>query len=140
MIADGRLRLDSIDVGERTIASHLHLAAGGEVTYWLGGFDDDFGSFKPSLVALVEGIGGALRRGDSRFDLGPGAQDYKYRLADGEDQLCWATLVPPGPRRLLASATLVPQVARRAVGDRLTPERRERLKALGRRLRPTRPS
>jgi CelD/BcsL family acetyltransferase involved in cellulose biosynthesis len=133
LLEGGRLRLDSIDVGGRTVSSQLYLAAGGEVTYWLGGFDDDFGSYKPALVALVEAIADSLRRGDDRFDLGPGDQDYKYRLADGKEELAWVTLVPPGPAHLLGRAALAPTQARRALAARLPEDARERVKKLLRR-------
>jgi hypothetical protein len=78
---EGRLRLSSIDIADRTIGSLLFLAAGGQVSYWNGGYDAVFAKYRPGLVGLVEAIGHALAAGDSRFDLGPGDQEYKARLA-----------------------------------------------------------
>ena len=121
----GRLRLSSIDVGDRTIGSLLCLAAGGEVSYWNGGFDDAFAKFHPGLVGLVEAIGYALAAGDSRFDLGPGDQQYKVRLADGADWLVTATVAPKSVR---TSADAVLRRGRRALASRLTPEQKKRLR------------
>ncbi len=76
-------------------------------------------------------------RGDQRVDLGPGAQDYKYRLADSEDLLEWVTLVPPGRRYVLGRAALSPVQLRYAVTQRLTPEQKEKLRGAVARVRRT---
>jgi CelD/BcsL family acetyltransferase involved in cellulose biosynthesis len=128
LVGQGRFRLVSIELDGQVINSQLHLAAGGEVSYWNGGFDDRYAAFKPSFVGLVHAIGDALERGDSRFDLGPGAQDYKYRLADGQDLLQRITLIPPGRRAALARAVWAPIVVRYAITDRMTPERKRRIR------------
>jgi CelD/BcsL family acetyltransferase involved in cellulose biosynthesis len=133
LVADGRFRLTSVEVDGRTINCQLHVAAGGEVSYWNGGFDDEYASFKPSLVGLVDAIGDALARGDERFDLGPGAQDYKYRLSDGEDVLEWMTLIPRGRRYARSRAWFAPVQARYAITERMEPEQKQRLRdAIGR--------
>jgi Acetyltransferase (GNAT) domain len=44
LIGDLRFRLWSIKVGTETISSHIFLSAGGETTYWLGSFDERWGS------------------------------------------------------------------------------------------------
>ena len=66
----------------KVINSQLFIAAGGEVSYWNGGFDDDYANLKPSLVALVDAVRMSLERGRTRFDLGPGGQEYKYRFSE----------------------------------------------------------
>lgn len=99
MLGTNRFELASIDVDGRTISSLLFVAAGGEITYWNGGFDDDYASLRPSLVGLVEAVSRGLGRGDVRLDLGPGGQDYKRRLADGEEQLVTWLMIPSGPRQ-----------------------------------------
>lgn len=130
---EGRFLLQSIDVDGQTIASHLYVTAGGETTFWLGGFDEAYASQRPSLVALVDAVAVSFERGESRFDLGPGDQPYKYRLADAEERLIWGTLVLPGARYALRRALFLPQQARWAISHRLSDEQRERLKKLGRR-------
>jgi len=99
MLPGGRFELASIDVEGRTISSLLFVVAGAEVTYWNGGFDDAYASLRPSLVGLVEAVARGLARGDDQLDLGPGAQDYKRRLADGEALLTSCSLIPSGPRQ-----------------------------------------
>jgi CelD/BcsL family acetyltransferase involved in cellulose biosynthesis len=130
LVASGRFRLVSIEVDGKVINAQLHVAAGGEVSYWNGGFDDAYGQFKPSFVGLLHAIGDALERGDHRFDLGPGAQEYKYRLADGEDLLERVTLIPPGPRYIAARALWAPIHLRYGVTNRMTPEHKKRLREL----------
>jgi CelD/BcsL family acetyltransferase involved in cellulose biosynthesis len=114
-----RFRLWSTEVAGRTISSHLFLAAGGEVSYWLGGFDEAWAAQQPALQTVLTAIEHALEQGDDRLDLGPGGQEYKYRFADGEDILRTVTVVPPSARYRLVRALLVPDHARRAVASRL---------------------
>ena len=126
----GRLRLWMIDVDGRPISAQLFVAAGGEAAYWLGGFDEEFASLKPSLLALWDAVQDSFARGERRVDLGAGGQEYKYRFADGEDSLAWMTFVPPSGRAALARGRVVVLDARRSVGRMLGPERRARLKRL----------
>jgi CelD/BcsL family acetyltransferase involved in cellulose biosynthesis len=130
LVGKGRFRLVTITLDGRVINAQLHVAAGGEVSYWNGGFDDEFAPFKPSFVGLLHAIGDALERGDVRFDLGPGAQDYKYRLADSEDLLERVTLIPPGPRYLAARALWAPTHLRYGITNRMTAEHKKRIREL----------
>ena len=119
LLADERFRLFCIDVDGRTIAAEVFLAAGGELSYWLGGFDDAWAAQRPSLLGIVQAIEDALGRGEARCDLGPGAQAYKYRLADSEQRADWLTMAPPGPRAAVAQLTLAPRRAWRAAPEDL---------------------
>jgi CelD/BcsL family acetyltransferase involved in cellulose biosynthesis len=101
-----RYRLWCLDLEGETISAHLFVAAGDEIAYWLGGFDDRFARDRPGLITLVAAIEDALERGERRVDLGPGAQDYKYRLANSEETHEFVTLVPPGIRQPLARGEL----------------------------------
>ena len=125
-----RFRLWSTEVEGKTISSHLFLAAGGEVAYWLGGFDDAWSAQQPAMQTVLAAIEEALEQGDARLDLGAGAQDYKYRFADGEDELRTVTIVPRGPRYALARAALAPDHARRAVTTRIPDPWKARLRRL----------
>ena len=49
-----RFQLVSLKLDGKTINSQLFVVAGGEISYWNGGFDEDFANYKPSLLALVE--------------------------------------------------------------------------------------
>ena len=117
-----RFRLWSTEVAGETISSHLFLAAGGEVSYWLGGFDEAWAAQQPAMQTILAAIADALERGEARLDLGPGRAAYKDRFADGEDLLQTVTLVPRRARYRRVRATLVPDHLRAAVTSRL-PER-----------------
>ena len=132
-----RFRLWSIDINGRAISSHLFLAAGKELAYWLGGFDDSYASMSPSMQTLVAAIEHAWTTGEDRVDLGAGAQPYKYRLSDTDDLLRWTTVVPHGPRYRTARLHLAPTHLRQTVGKRLPPEVKHRLKDYARRLSST---
>jgi CelD/BcsL family acetyltransferase involved in cellulose biosynthesis len=115
LLASQRLRLFSLAVDGQVISSNLFVAAGGEVAYWNGGFDPEWSEVQPSLRGVEVAIRDAIGRGESRLDLGGGTEQYKYRLADGEDLLETTLLLPPGPRRPLTRLQLAPRaLARRA--------------------------
>lgn len=127
------LRLWTIRVDDRIISSQLFLSLGGEVAYWLGGFDDEWGPFRPSIITILKAIEEAFYNGDRRVDLGGGSQPYKMRFADGEDVLEWWALVPPGPTAGPARATLAAAKARVALVDKLPPDVKRLLKRVVRR-------
>jgi CelD/BcsL family acetyltransferase involved in cellulose biosynthesis len=130
LVADGRFLLISLVFDGRVANSQLFIAAGREISYWNGGFDDAFASYKPAMIGLVEAIRVSVARAFARFDLGPGAQEYKYRFTDDGDLLVWQTLIPPGPRYALARALFAPKQARHGLSRRLTPEQKKRFRAL----------
>ena len=98
------------------------------MSYWNGGFDEAWAADKPALVTILAAIEHAWAAGDRRFDLGAGGQPYKYRFADGQDEVEWVRLVPRGPRYPLARLSLVPLQARRGVAARLSDDAKERLR------------
>jgi CelD/BcsL family acetyltransferase involved in cellulose biosynthesis len=134
LLGEGRFQLASIEMDGKVVNSQLFVAAGREISYWNGGFDDAYARYKPSYVGLVDAIGHALDRGDARLDLGPGEQDYKYRFADGEDTLEWLTMIPPGPRSGIAIASWAPVYVRYAITQRMSPEQKRRVRELARRV------
>ena len=105
--APARLQVWTLEAKEGPVAAEVLLAAGGEVASWLGGFDERWAAVQPSIQLLLAAVERACREGDRRLDLGPGAQPFKYRLADGDELLRWSLLVPRGPgyaRRLALAA------------------------------------
>jgi len=102
MTSDGRMRLYALKVDGKTIASAIFVAAGGEISYWLGGHDDAWNNRSPSKVLVAEAIEDGIKRGDCVLDLGPGGQSYKYEFADGENTLNWMTIIPPGRAQVIA--------------------------------------
>jgi CelD/BcsL family acetyltransferase involved in cellulose biosynthesis len=124
----GRFRVWVAEVGGRAVSVQVFLAAGGEVSYWNGGFDESWASDRPALQTIMVAIRHAWEAGDSRVDFGAGGQDYKYRFADGEDVLEWATLVARTLRYPLARAALVPVQLRRQLASRLPESTKQRLR------------
>ena len=93
------------------------------------GFDERFAAEKPSMQALLAAIEEGFARHDRRMDLGGGGQDYKYRLADGEDTV---GLPPAGRARPPLPAdprcSWRPARRKRAVGRHLPDGVRSRLR------------
>ena len=125
-----RFLLVSLERDGRVINSQLFVAAGDEISYWNGGFDNEFGYFKPAMVALVEAIRLSIEKGKRRFDLGPGPQGYKYRFTDDQDLLLWHTLIPRGRRYVPSRAAFAPKEARHAIGRRLSRDQKRRIRQL----------
>ena len=129
----GRLRIFTIELDGRAIASQLCVAAGGELVYWLGGFDPDFARNGPGNQALLAAIADGLQRGERRLDLGPGTQEYKLRLADGEDILESVTLVTRPGRYPLARTLGLARDARARASERLPDAVKHPVRSLRRR-------
>lgn len=130
MMQNLRLRIWTLDVSGRTVSSHIFLAAGGEVSYWLGGFDPAWARYHPGIQVLVSSVEHAWAIGDHRLDLGGGGQEYKYRLADGEESLQWIDLIPTGPRSALVRTLLASRAAYRSVSKYVPQPVSSRLKGL----------
>lgn len=119
LLPSARMRLVSIELGGETISSHLFVAAGGEVSYWNGGFDERFAAEKPSMQALLAAIEDAFSRCDRCFDLGGGGQPYKYRLADGEERVRSQSLAVKDGRYPITRLQLAPRQLRRELAGHL---------------------
>lgn len=130
LAARGRFRLWVGEAEDRVVVADVWIAAGGEASMWLGGFDDEWGRLKVTLQALLAATEDCFARGDRRIDLGGGRNELKSRLAEDEHALEWLILLPPGPRRPLVRMALLPRRLRRAASDRLSPEAKARLKRL----------
>ena len=133
LLPAGRFRLWCLDADGEIVSAQAFVAAGGEVSYWLGGFDERWAGQRPGLTTLVVAVEDALSRGESRLDLGPGGQDYKFRLADSDEVLERIHVVPPGAlapplRALLTARRLVSAVAAR-LPRRVTEPARKLLRA-----------
>jgi len=128
LIGQHRFQLWSIKVGDRTISSNIFLSAGGETTYWLGGFDEAWSQFQPSILTILAALQHCFAVGDSRLDLGAGAQPYKYRFSDGEDHLEWTLLVRSGLKAPLARAQMLPRRTRMKLAERLPPSVKRQLR------------
>lgn len=133
LLPSGRFRLWMADLDGKPISAQMFVAAGGEVAYWNGGFDEEYGQYKPAMVAIFAAIEHAFGEGDDRLDLGGGAQDYKLRFADSSDGLRWGGLIPRGPRWPVTRAQLLPDAARGLLRSKLSADTRTTLKKILRR-------
>jgi len=134
LLDDGGFRLHVLELDGAPISAQLFAAAGGDVIYFNGGWDERHAQFKPAMLGILDAIEDAFARGERRMDLGPGAQPYKLRFADGTDPLSWWVLIPPGRRMPATLARTLPTTTwrelRTAAKRALPPERVERLRAL----------
>jgi CelD/BcsL family acetyltransferase involved in cellulose biosynthesis len=138
LLEKGEFRLRVLEIDGKPISVQLFAAIGSEVIYINGGWDEEFAPFKPSMLGILDAIEDAFARGERRMDLGPGAQPYKLRFADGTDPVAWWVLIPPGRRMPLALARNLPRTTWRELRDAakraLPPERVDRLRELRKRL------
>jgi CelD/BcsL family acetyltransferase involved in cellulose biosynthesis len=139
LLDEGGFRLRVLELDGEPISVQLFTAIGGEVIYLNGGWDERFAQFKPAMLGILDAIEDAFARGDRRMDLGPGAQPYKLRFADGNDPLAWSVLIPPGRSMPRVLAQTLPKTTwrelRTAAKRALSPEQVERLRVLRDRLR-----
>lgn len=108
LMEDQRMQVWCLELGGTIISAQVLLEAGGEVAWWLGGFDERWAKYNPTTQTILVAIEDAFARGGHRFDFGGGGQEYKYRFADGEDSLEWVQLVTRGRRYPLTRLQLAP--------------------------------
>jgi len=123
-----RFRLMTIDDGREIISAHLFVAAGGHLSYWLGSFDERWARYHPGVTALVAALRDAWQRGDEIVDFGQGLHPYKLRLADGQDDLAWVSLIPGGLSGIRTRLRLAPGRGARALAGRLPTRARRRVR------------
>jgi CelD/BcsL family acetyltransferase involved in cellulose biosynthesis len=136
LLPEERFRLWLVELEGKPIGAGLFLAAGGELSYFNGGFDEDYARYKPTLQTILSAVEDAFGRGEKRLDFGGGPQSYKQRFADGEAPLTWVNLRPRNARYPLTRAQLLKADARwwgLQAFRRLPEERREQMKKLLRR-------
>ena len=124
----GRAELRCLDRDGDLLAAQLVVTAGDEAGCWLVGFDEDAAALKPGILVLVRALRHAFERGRARMDLGGGDQQYKYRLADGEEHLAHAYVVLPGVRGLLRRASLAPLELRALLRRVLSDDAKQRIR------------
>jgi CelD/BcsL family acetyltransferase involved in cellulose biosynthesis len=128
-----RFRLWLVEVEDQVIGAGVRLAAGGEVSNWLVGFDEARRDVNAPMLMMVASIEDCIERGDRRIDLGGGRAELKSRVANYEEALDDYLLLPPGPLRPLVAASLIPGRLRRVVAGHLPAGLKTRLKRLLRR-------
>ncbi len=108
-----RFWIASIELDGQTIASEVFVRAGEVAADWLGGFDEGWARFSPGMLVMMEGIEHATHLNVSRVEFGAGRQPFKHRLSDGQLDLEWTLVVPPGPASVFATSLALARVARR---------------------------
>jgi CelD/BcsL family acetyltransferase involved in cellulose biosynthesis len=141
LLASQRFRLWSIEVEGQVVSSAIFLGAGGEVSYWLGAFDEAWSAQGPALEIVRAALEHAWEVGDRVVDFGPGGQRYKYTFADEQDAVGRVDLVPRSGGYVRARARLAPEHAwselrsvRYEAFRRLSPGVQQRVKAARARL------
>ncbi len=127
-----RLRIWMIELDGEPIGAGLFVAAGGEIAYVNGGFDESQSRLRPALLAIAAAVEEGFSRGDRRIDLGSGANPYKQRFADGDDPMTWLSLRLRNRRYPITRAQLLRDDLRwwaRVAANRLPPDVRERLRS-----------
>ncbi len=125
--SDLRFQLWQIRLPDGALSAHLFLSAGAVTSYWLGGFDEAWARFQPSMITILGAVQHGFSVGTSRIDLGGGDHSYKHRFADGIEMLRWTVLIPPGRAAVLARLQFAPLRARMAVAQRLQPRAKHML-------------
>ena len=75
---DGPLRLAFLSVGERRIATGIHLDTGDELLYYNAGVDPDARDLSPGVLMVYAYVLRALAHGTRRLDFLRGNEPYKY--------------------------------------------------------------
>jgi len=107
-----RLRLWLAEIDGEPISVQLFVAAGEQLKYWNGGWDEQHADVKPSMLTILAALEDAISRGERRLDLGVGTHPYKLRFANTEDTLTWGGLIVRNARWPRTSAELAPRVLR----------------------------
>ena len=109
LVPRGRMRIWVLEADGTPVSVQLFVGAGDELSYWNGGYDRRWSRLRPGFETLVHAIEHACAMGDRRVDLGGGAIPYKRRLADADEPLVSALVLPGGGDRPLREAQLVPR-------------------------------
>jgi CelD/BcsL family acetyltransferase involved in cellulose biosynthesis len=130
LLPSERFRVWTITADGAPVTVQIFIAAGGEVTYWNGGWDPEWSALSPAMIGICAGVEDAFARGERRVDFGEGEHHYKTRLADGDDEIAWFVLYPRGPgypRTLVVTAPARAKGLARSALARLPEPVRERV-------------
>ena len=112
-----RFRLWLLELDGSPVCAEIVLAAGGRSTFWLGGFEPAYAKLQPSIQTMLRAIEQAFALGDDRVDLGLGGQEFKYRLADTDEDLASFAVVGRGPASVPARVRLSAARLRRSAAE-----------------------
>ena len=130
----GRFLLSTLRQDGKTVSSAIFIGAGDVLTYWLGGYDEEYAAMQPGLMTVFSTVQHAFDQGYAVIDLGPGDQAYKHRFSNGERTRVWYTLAPAGSTAALQRAHLAPERFRMNVLSSMDPRLKHRLRKIRERL------
>jgi len=98
-------RLWTLEVDGQTLAMHLNLVQGPREHSYLLGLGDDHGTLSPGSSLLRHAILEAIVEGRTELDLGPGRNEYKYRLGAIDRELTRFIVLSPSTRGRIVGTT-----------------------------------
>jgi CelD/BcsL family acetyltransferase involved in cellulose biosynthesis len=110
--------LNSLDAGDRIVATHLGLVWDGTTHWWLPGYDRDVSWGSPGRLLLEWVLQQSYERGDTRFDFLRGGSTYKWNYATHYRIVVEAGRPPLRRRARLARARAVRRYPRLAAAAR----------------------
>lgn len=114
-------RLWTLEVDRQTLVMRLDLVQGEREHSYLLGLSDDHTALSPGSSLERHAILEAITEGRTELDLGPGRDEYKYRLGATDRELARIVVLSPTPqgRILGASAAIDLRLRKTALADAL---------------------
>jgi CelD/BcsL family acetyltransferase involved in cellulose biosynthesis len=104
LMPDG-VRLWTLNAEGQTLAMRLNLVQGAREHSYLLGLGDAHTTLSPGSSLERHAILEAIAEGRTELDLGPGRDEYKYRLGAVDRELTRVVVASPSPRGVIVSAT-----------------------------------
>jgi CelD/BcsL family acetyltransferase involved in cellulose biosynthesis len=93
-----RARLWTLELDGQMLASRLNLIQGTREHSYLLGLGDDHANLSPGNSLELHAINEAIRQGRTELELGPGRDDYKYRLGARDREVTRLVVSSGSPR------------------------------------------
>ena len=143
MLPDG-VRLWTLELDGRSLASCLHFVQGPREHTYTQGIADEHVNLSPGNSLELHAMREGIEQGRSEFELGPGRDDYKYRLGARDREVTRLVLPSGSPRSRAVGALLSADLRLRNTGAAealrrrrgLTSERGEPVGADGQAMQP----
>jgi CelD/BcsL family acetyltransferase involved in cellulose biosynthesis len=103
LLPDGA-RLWMLELDGGTLASRLNLIEGEREHSYLLGLGSDHANLSPGNSLELEAIRSAIEQGRTEFELGPGRDEYKYRLGGRDREIAKMVIASPTLRGRTATA------------------------------------
>jgi len=100
----GGVRLWTLELDGATLASRLNLIEGAREHSYLLGLGNDHANLSPGNSLELEAIRSAIEQGRTEIELGPGRDQYKYRLGGRDREIARLVVASPTLRGRTATA------------------------------------